>query len=89
MPIVHVFKKYFKLKIGYVSTISGNLTNCTQEDGNLNIARFGYITGLYFISTNNQFLISDTGNNRFKVLDFNCKISLLSFYFHSTISFPY
>ena len=81
--------KYYYEKIGYVSTISGTNSNCSQEDGNLNIARFNGVTGLYFDSANNQLLISDNRNYRVKVLDFNCKISLLSFYFHSTISFPY
>ena len=60
--------------IGYVSTLAGMNPNCGQVDGNLNVARFNYIYGLYSDSTSNQLLISDTGNNRIKVLDFNCKI---------------
>ena len=54
--------------------------NCSQADGNLSAARFNYIYGLYFDLTRNQLLISDAGNNRIKVLDFNCKFSPLSFY---------
>ena len=76
---IEKFKKMENKKqnIGYVSTLAGNNTNpnCGQADGNLNIARFNAVTGLYFDSTNNQLLISDGGNNRFKILDFNCEIS--------------
>ena len=61
--------------IGYVSTLAGNITNCGQADGNLSVALFNGIYGLYFDSTNNQLLISDTYNSRIKVLDFNCKTS--------------
>ena len=60
------------VKIGYVTTIAGNNSNCGQVDGNLSIARFYYIYGLYFDPSRNQLLISDSENNRFKVLDFNC-----------------
>ena len=70
------------LKIGYVSTIAGTNPNCGQQDGNLNIARFWVIQGLYFDSINNQLLISDYVNNRIKVLDFNCKISPIYFLFN-------
>ena len=42
-------------------------------DGNLNVSRFNNTQGLYFDNSRNQLLISDYGNNRFKVLDFNCK----------------
>ena len=66
--------------IGFVSTLAGTNLNCNQADGNLNIALFNNIGGIYFDSTNNQLLISDTWNNRFKVLDFNCKIFLFSFF---------
>ena len=61
---------------GYVSTISGTNSNCAQADGSFTTARFNSIGDLYFDSTNNQLLISDNGNNRFKVLDFNCKLSI-------------
>ena len=70
MKIIHI-----NIKTGYVSTLAGNNSNCGQVDGNLNVAKFNYIYGLYFDSTNNQLLISDYNNNRVKVLDFNCKIS--------------
>ena len=62
-------------KSGYVSTLAGSITNCSQQDGILGVARFGLsIQGLYFDFTRNQLLISDTGNNRIKVLDFNSKL---------------
>ena len=80
--------KIDKIKIiGYVSTLAGTNPYCGQADGSLNIALFGYdIQGIYFDSTNDQLLISDSSNNRFKVLDFNCRIFLL-FYFFSFLKF--
>ena len=68
-----------KKNIGYVSTLAGINTNCGQADGNLNIALFNTIQGLYFDSTNNQLLISDSLNNRIKILDFNCELYHLNY----------
>ena len=68
--IIELIKKY--KKIGYVSTLAGQVTSCNQVDGSFNVARFNFIEGLYFDPTKNQLLISDYLNNRFKVLDFSC-----------------
>ena len=63
-------------KKGYVSTLAGTNSNCNPIDGNLNIALFSGIQDLYFDSIYNQILISDSGNNRVKVLDFASKYRL-------------
>ena len=63
-----------KKKTGYVSTFAGTNSNCSQADGILMAARFNFIYGLYFDTIYNQLLISDTQNNRIKILDFNCKL---------------
>ena len=41
--IIHI-----NIKKGYVSTLAGNITNCGQVDGNLSVALFNGVTGLYF-----------------------------------------